>query len=95
MQLSFSKGFKYPKQSKSKFIKKYKYLRESSKYIGPHRNKILGVDASPPNPDRFRSGNRNTKNSDSLCNLFNGAKLFIIHGPGHSYGECKVLNGFG
>ena len=49
-----------------------------------------GESASPTNPKKGRSDKRKTKNSGYPSNVRTvDKKIFILHGPVHSYEECK------
>ena len=51
-----------------------------------------GASASPSNPKQGRSGKRKRSNAGHPSDEPTGAKKkFLIHGPGYSSEECKVL----
>ena len=51
-----------------------------------------GASASPSKPDQVHSGKRKRSNTGHPSNEPTGAnKTCLIHGPGHSSEECKIL----
>ena len=51
-----------------------------------------GDNASPTNPKKGRYGKRKTENEVSLREKITSAeKTCLLHGPGNSYEECKLL----
>ena len=58
-----------------------------------HGRKLkVGEAASPTDPEKGRSGKRNTNDAGHPIDQPNGTKnSFSLHGPGHSTEECKVL----
>ena len=56
-------------------------------------SKTKGGDyAAPTNPKKGRYGKRKTENEVSLREKITSAeKTCLLHGPGNSYEECKLL----
>ena len=61
---------------------------------GGHVSKLKGgEDALPTNPKKGRSGKRKTKNAGHPSDALTGdKKTCMLHGPGHSSEQCKVIN---
>ena len=77
----------YEGKSPSKII-----IREDANYDSHVRKRKGRESASPTNPKKVRTGNNKTRNAVSLSEKTTGAeKTCLLHGPGHSYEECKVL----
>ena len=55
------------------------------------KNLKEGETASPTNPEKGRAGNCKINNEGHPSNLWTRGKTCLLHGPGHSMDECKVL----
>ena len=68
-----------------------KPIKEDSN-CASHVKKInRGEAASPTNPNKGRTVKRKTKNAGHASDCPNGGKKWLLHGPGHSMEECKLL----
>ena len=57
-----------------------------------HGRKIKGGESAlPTNPEKGRTGKRKARNAGHPINRPTGVKTCLLHGPGHSTEECKVL----
>ena len=65
--------------------------REDSNRASLDRKKKLGEAASPNNPKMGHSGKCKTKNAGHPSDRPTGGRTCVLHGPGYSMEECKVL----
>ena len=53
-----------------------------------------GESASPTNPETGRAGKRKTRNAVHPIYHPTGGKICLVHGPGHSEEQCKLLKDY-
>ena len=72
-----------------------KHLHRSDTNCASHGRKLKGGEAaSPTNTEKGRTGKRKTINAGDPSYRTTGGKTCLLHGPGNSTEECKVLKDY-
>ena len=66
-------------------------IRVDTKCASHRRKQKGGEPASPTNPEKGCAGKRKKKHAGHTSNRPTGEKTCLLHGPGHSSEECRVL----